>query len=91
MEAQERRGFEDDRGTDQPARAHEQRADAGDDAISEAQIRGTSPGAIQNKQLVLDEDGLGHDRARAAWTGEPGDGRHQVEQQDNQIAHRHGW
>jgi hypothetical protein len=40
---------------------------------------------------VLDKDGLGHDRPRAAWTGEPGDGRHEVEQQDNQIAHRHGW
>ena len=38
MEAQERGGFQDDGGTDQPARAHEQRAHAGDEAISEAEV-----------------------------------------------------
>ena len=34
MEAQERRGFQDDRETDQPARTHEQRTDAGNHAIA---------------------------------------------------------
>ena len=36
---------------------------------------------------MLDQDGLGHHRTRAAWTGEPGYGREEVEEQDNQIAH----
>ena len=87
MEAQQRGGFEDDGGTNQPARAHEQRAHAGHDAISEAEVGGTSAGAIENQQLVLDQDGLGHERTRAARTGEPGDGCQEMEKQDNQVAH----
>ena len=58
--AQERGGFQDDGGTDQPARANEQGAHVGDEAVSEAEVGGTFPGAIENQQLVLDEDGLGH-------------------------------
>ena len=66
MEAQKRRGFQDDGGTDQPARAHEERARTGDHAISEAEVGGTAPGAIENQQLLLDEYGLGHQGTRAA-------------------------
>jgi hypothetical protein len=87
MEAQERGGFEDDGGTDQPARADEQRAHAGDHAISEVEVGGTSAGAIENQQLVFDQDGLGHHRTRAARTREPGDGRQRMEKQDDQVAH----
>ena len=49
MEAQERGGFQDDGGTAQPARAHEQRAYAGDEAISEAEVGGTFPRAIEDQ------------------------------------------
>ena len=56
MEAQERGGFQDDGGTDQPARAHEERARTGDHAISEAEVGGTSPGAIENQQLLFESD-----------------------------------
>ena len=87
MEAQERGGFQDDRDTDQPARAHEQRTHAGDHAISEAEVGGTSPGAIEDQQLLLDEHGLGHDGTRAARPGEPGEGRQQMQKQDGQVAH----
>ena len=38
MEPQKRRGFQDDRRTDQSARAHEERTQAGDHAIREAEI-----------------------------------------------------
>src|SRR5687767_5066057 len=87
MEAQQRGGFEDDGRTDQPALANEQRAYAGDQAISDMEIRGTSAGAIENQQLVLDQDGLRHHRTRATRTGEPGDGRQEMEKQDNQVGH----
>src|SRR5712692_3565635 len=87
MEAQERGGFQDDGGTDQPARAHEQRTHAGDHPISETEVGGTSPGAIENEQLLLDEYGLGHHGTRPARTGEPGDGRQEVKNQDDQVAH----
>jgi hypothetical protein len=87
MEAQQRGGFEDDGGTDQPARANAQRAHAGHQAIGDPEVGGTSAGAIENQQLVSDQDGLGHHCTRAARTGEPGDGRQEVEKQDNQVAH----
>jgi hypothetical protein len=48
MEAQERRGFQDDRDTDQPARAHEQRTDGGDHAIAESEAWRTLPGTIED-------------------------------------------
>jgi hypothetical protein len=87
MEAQERGGFQNDGGPDQPARAHQQRAYAGDHAITEAEVGGTSPGAIENQQLLLDEDGLGHHGTRTPGTGEPDDSRQQMEKQDGEIAH----
>jgi hypothetical protein len=34
-----------------------------------------------------DQDGLGHHRTRAARTGEPDDGRQEMEKQDNHVAH----
>ena len=48
---------------------------------------GASSGAIENQQLVLDPDGFGHHRTCAARTGEPEDGRRQMEKQDDQVAH----
>ncbi len=41
----------------------------------------------ENQQLMLDEDGLGHNRTRPAGTGKPGDSRQQMEKQDDQITH----
>jgi len=87
MEAQERGGLQDDRGTDQPARAHEERTRASNNAISQTEVGATFPGPIEDQQRLLDEQGLGHHRARAAGTGEPGDCRHEMEKQDGQIAH----
>ena len=52
---------------------------AGDHPISEAEVGGTSPGAIEDQELLLDEYGLSHDGTRAARPGEPDDGRHEVE------------
>ena len=45
-----------------PPRAYEQRGDASDYAITEAEVGGTSPGAIENQRLLLDENGLGPPR-----------------------------
>ena len=87
MEAQERGGFQNDGGTDHPARAHEQRAHAGDEAISEAEVGRPFPGPNEDQQLLLDENGLGHHGSGAAGSGEPGDRHQQMEKQDGQIAH----
>jgi hypothetical protein len=37
--------------------------------------------------LLLNENGLGHHGTGPAGTGEPGDSRQQMENQDGQIAH----
>jgi hypothetical protein len=79
MEAQKRGGFHDDGGTDQPARAHEQRTHAGDHPISETEVGGTFPRAIEDQQLLLDENRLGHHGPGTAGAGEPGDRRQQME------------
>jgi hypothetical protein len=47
----------------------------------------TSPGTIENQQLLLDKYGLGHHDTRPARTREPGDGRQEVENQDGQVTH----
>jgi hypothetical protein len=39
MKAQERGGLHDNRGTDEPTRAHEERTHASDDAVHDAEIR----------------------------------------------------
>ena len=46
MKAQQRGGFEHNRGTNQPARAHEERAQAGDHAI-----RGTETGRTFSRTI----------------------------------------
>jgi hypothetical protein len=76
-----------DRDTDQPARAHEQRTEAGDYAIAEKEARRTLPGAIEDQQLLLDEYGFGPHSTHAAGPGEPSDGRQHVHQKDGQITH----
>ena len=82
MEAQEGGGLQDDRDTDQPARAHEQRTEAGDHAIAEQEARRTLLGAIEDQQLLLDEYGFGHDGTHAAGPGEPSDGRQHMQKKD---------
>ena len=87
MEPQEGGGFQDNCGPDQPARAHEEGTHARDDAISEVEVGRTLPGPIEDQQLLLDEQGLGHHGTRAARTGEPSDCRQEVEKEDDQLAH----
>ena len=71
----------------QPARMREEHTHAGDHAIGGAEVGRTFPGAIEDQQLLLHEQGFGYDSTHAAGTGEPGDGRRQMQKQDGQIAH----
>src|SRR5262249_47445626 len=70
-----------------PARAHEQRTEAGDHAITETEARRTRPGAIEDQQLVFDQDRFGHHGADATRPCEPRDGRHQMKKKHSQITH----
>jgi hypothetical protein len=55
MKVQQRGRLEDDHGTDQPARAHEDRTQAGDHTIGGTQIRRPLSRPIEDQQLVLDD------------------------------------
>ena len=88
MKAQQRRRFEDDRGTDQPARAQEESTEAGDHVIRGAEIGRPFAGPIEDQQLVLNKDGFRHHGTRAAGIGQPGNRRQQMQKKDGQIAHR---
>jgi hypothetical protein len=54
-------------------RADEERTQAGDHAIREAEVRCTRPGPIEDQQLVLDEHGFGDHGTRAPRPDESGD------------------
>jgi hypothetical protein len=88
MKAQQRGRLEDDRGADQPARAHEGGTQAGDHAIRGTEIGRPFSRTIEDQQLVLDKHGFGHHGTGAAGPGEPGDGCQQMQKQDGQITHR---
>ena len=75
MQAQQRGRFEDNRGTDQPARADEDRTQTGDHAIGRTEIGRPFSRTVEDQQLVLDEHRLGHHRAGTAGTSESGNGR----------------
>jgi len=87
MQAQERGGLQDNRGTDQPARAHEERTHGSHDAIREAEIRSPFPGPIEDQQLLREEHGFGDHRTGAAATGKSSDCHQQMQNEDRQVAH----
>ena len=60
----------------------------GEDPIRRAEIRRPVPRAIQNEQVLLDQDRFSHDRPQAAGAHQPGQGGDQVHQQDDRVAHR---
>jgi hypothetical protein len=76
------------RGTDQPAPAHEKRTRAGDRAIGGTETGGPFSGPIEDQQLVLHKNGFRHHGTRAAGTGQPGNRRQQMQKKDGPIAHR---
>jgi hypothetical protein len=88
MHVQQRRWFEDNRGTDQPARADEDRTQTGDQATRGTEIGRPFSRTVEDQQLVLDEHGFGHHSAGAPGTRKSGNGRQQMQKQDGQIAHR---
>ena len=45
---------------DRTSRPHEERTHAVDDGISEVEVGRTFPGPVEDQQLSLDEQGLGH-------------------------------
>ena len=87
MQAEERVGLQDDRGTEEPPWAHEERTEARDDAIGEAKTGRPFPRTVEDQQLPLDEQRFRDHETGAAGTGQLGGGRQQTEKQDGQITY----
>ena len=89
MEIEDRRWSEHDGRAEHAGRAHEERTHAGEDPIRWAEIRRPLTRAIENQQLLLDQQRFGDDRPQTTGAHEPSKGGDQVDEQDEQVAHRH--
>ena len=87
MKAQESRRLQNKGRTDQPGRLNEQRAPTGDEAIREEEIGGALAGAMEDQELMFDEEGLGNYGTDAARPRQSGDGREEMDEKDHEIAH----
>jgi hypothetical protein len=54
-----------------------------------AEVRRPLTRAIENQQLLLDQQRFGDDRPQTAGAHQPSEGGDQVDEQDEQVAHRH--
>ena len=87
VKVQKGRRLQNDGRTDQPGRPHKQSAPTGNDAIRETEIGSALARAIEDQQLMFDEDGLGNYGTDAARTRKSGDGREEMDEKDHEIAH----
>jgi hypothetical protein len=87
VKAQEGRRFQNDGGTDEPGRPQEQSAPTGDDAIREAEIGSALARAIEDQQLMFDEEGLSKYGTDAPRTGKSDEGCDEMDEKDDEIAH----
>ena len=89
MESQNRRWSQDDRRAEHAGRAHKERTHPGQDPIRCAEVRRPLTRAIENQQLLLDQKRFGDDRPQTAGAQQPRKGGDQMNEQDEQVAHRH--
>jgi len=87
VKVQKGRRLQNDGRTEQPGRPHKESAPTGDDAIREAEIRSALARAMEDQQLMFDQDGLGNYGTDAARPRQSGDSRDEVDEKDHEIAH----
>ena len=87
VKVQKGRRLQHDGRTDEPGRSHKQSAPAGDEAIRKAEIGSALARAIEDQELLFDEDGLGNYGTDAAGTRKSGGGREEMDEKDHEIAH----
>jgi hypothetical protein len=87
VKVQQGRRLQNDGRTDQPGRLHQQSAPTGDDAIRQAEIWRALTRAIEDQQLMFDEDRFGNDGTDAARTRKSDEGREEMDEKDREIAH----
>jgi len=87
LKVQKGRRLQHDRRTDKPGRPHKQSTPTGHEAIREAKLGSAMARAIEDQQLMFDENGLGNYGTYAARTRQSGDGGEEMDEKDQEIAH----
>ena len=64
-----------------------QGAPTGEEAIREAEVGSAVAGALENQQLMFDEEGLGQDGTDAARACQSGEGGDEMDEKDDEMAH----
>ena len=87
MKIQECRRLERDRQTTMPLRPNPKRTESSNQAIQDAEIRGTPPRAIKDQQLVFGQNGFRDDGSHTAWLKYAHDRSHDMDKEQDQITH----
>jgi hypothetical protein len=87
VEMQQRGRLQNDGGTNDTCRAHEQGAQAGDDPIRGTQVGRTLAPAIEDEQLMPDQHGLGDNGTESTRPRQSGQGDDQMNEYDSEVAH----
>jgi hypothetical protein len=87
VKVQQGRRLQSDGRTDQPGGSQEQGAPTSDDAIREAEVGSALAGAIEDQQLMFDEERLGNYGTDAARTRQSGEGGDEMDEKDEEITH----
>ncbi len=87
MKVQEGRRFQNDGRTAQSGRSDKQSAPTGDEAIRQAEMGSAVGRAIEDQQLMFDEEGLGNCGTDAAQACKSCNGRDEVDEKGHEIAH----
>ena len=87
VKVQEGRRFQNHGRAAQPGRLQEQSAPTGDEAIREAEMGSALAGAIEDEQLMFDQEGLGNYGTDAARTRKSDEGSDEMDEKDHEIAH----
>jgi hypothetical protein len=84
---QQSRRLQNDGGTKDTRRAHEQRAQAGDDPIHGTQVGRTLVPAIEDEQLMPNQHGFSDNGTESTRPRQSSQGDDQMNEYDSEVAH----
>src|SRR5215471_8725654 len=87
LETQQSGRLQNDRGTQDTRRAHEEGAQAGDNPVFGTQVGRTLASAIKDEQLMSDQHRFGDNGTESTRPHQSGQGDDQMNEKDSEVAH----
>src|SRR5215475_14801699 len=84
---QQSRWLQDDGGTQNARRTHQQCTQAGDNPIGSPKVGSALPTAIQNQDLVSHQDGFGNKGTEPTGPSKPDDDDNHMQKKSENVAH----